>query len=74
MINMTSAQIQMYLEGKTEVMLEKLKEYEIKEYKRAFADGGDTAWDRYRKNVLRKVKKFNKVYGINVDADVLMAY
>ena len=49
-----------------------LKDYEIKEFRKAFELGTDKAWKTYRANVLKMIKKFEKETGLQVDADALM--
>ena len=50
-----------------------LKEYEVKQYNKAFMDGTDKAWKQYRTNVKRAVKKFEKENGVEIDIDALIA-
>ncbi len=50
----------------------KVKEYEIEQYRKAFYDGTDEAWERYRANVKRMVAKFNKTHIEQIDINLLM--
>ena len=50
-----------------------LKEYEIQEFVKAFEVGTKEAWEKYNKNVMKKVKAFEKETGLDVDVDALMA-
>ena len=53
-----------------------VKEYEVKEYRKAFLNGTNEAWKRYRANVKRAVNKYNKEYGKEngeIDINMIMA-
>ena len=50
-----------------------LKRYEVEQYKRAFTEGTDAAWKRYKTNVKRAVNRFNREHAEQIDIDALMA-
>ena len=50
-----------------------VKRYEINEYRKAFMEGTDKAWKRYRANVKREVTKYNKAHAEQIDINALMA-
>lgn len=70
---MTSKQMQMYMDGTSDKLVAEAKEYEIAEYRKAFYKGTDSAWKTYRRNVQRKVNEVNKITGIGLMAERLMA-
>lgn len=50
-----------------------LKQYEIKEYRKAFLNGTDRAWKQYRANVKRMVTRFENETGEKINIDALMS-
>lgn len=52
--------------------IKEVKEYEIKQFVKAFYDGDEKAWTRYRRNVKRVVNKFNKEHEEQVSIDMIM--
>ena len=53
--------------------IQELKQYEVKEYRKAFMAGTDKAWKQYRANVKRMITKFESNTGIKVNANALMS-
>ena len=70
---MTAKQMEMYMNGTTGKMVQEVKEYEAEQFNKAFEIGTDKAWKTYRRNVMRKVSELNKVTGIGMDTNKLMA-
>lgn len=66
-------QMEMYMNGTSEAALANVKTYEKAEYRKAFEKGTDAGWRTYRKNVMKMVREFNKIYGLGLDADALMS-
>ena len=52
---------------------QELKQYEIKEYRKAFMNGTDKAWKQYKTNVKRMVTKFEQATGEKINIDALMS-
>lgn len=52
---------------------QELKQYEVKEYRKAFMNGTDKAWKQYRANVKRMVRKFEEITGEQINIDALMS-
>lgn len=71
-LELENESMDMYLEDNSDDIQE-LKAYEVAEYKKAFENGTNKAWDRYRKNIQKKVAEFNKRTGLEVDVDMLMS-
>lgn len=69
---MTGKQMEMYMNGTTDKMVSEAHEYEAEQFKKAFMDGRDSAWKRYRANVRRRVNEVNKITGIGLNADLMM--
>ena len=69
---MTRKQMDMYMNGTTDKMVAEAHEYEAEQFKKAFMNGSEVAWKKYRVNVRRRVNEVNKITGIGLDADLMM--
>ena len=49
-----------------------LVKYEAAQYRKAFLDGTDEAWKRYRANLKRKINAIKKETGFTISLDRLM--
>lgn len=69
---MTRKQMDMYMNGTTDKMVAEAHEYEAEQFNKAFMDGRESAWKKYRASVRRKVNEINKITGIGLIADQMM--
>ena len=57
---------------KAQAMSEGIIEYERAQYRKAFLEGTDEAWKKYRANLKRKINKIYKETGYMISLDRLM--
>lgn len=69
---MNQKQLVMFMNGTSEKMVAEAKAYEREEFKKAFSEGTENAWNTYRRNVNRRVNEVNRITGIGLDAGALM--
>ena len=53
--------------------IEDVKRYEVEQFERAFNDGTQEAWKKYRTNVTRMVNRYNKEHAEKIDIEMLMS-
>ncbi len=68
MMNMARQNYERFLE-----MARDIKKYEEAQYIKAFMEGTDEAWKRYRTNLKRKINKIYKETGFRIDFDRLVS-
>ena len=51
--------------------ISEVKQYELKQFRRAFYEGTEEAWRRYWTNVKKMVNRFNRTHGEQIDIDLI---
>jgi len=70
---MKTIKMDAYMNGTDDHDCIKVKEYEVDQFRKAFSDGTDEAWKKYRANVKRAVNRYNQTHLSKIDFDMITA-